>query len=135
MTSADNKRLLQEAFAALERGDGKPFVDCMADEFTWTIMGTTPWSRAYSGKAAVRDELFKPLFAQFADRYSNTALSFVAEDDTVVVECRGRVTTRSGEPYNNAYCYICRFSQGRMVGLTEYLDTALVERVLEPPNR
>lgn len=71
-TSADNKRLLQAAFAALERGDGKPFIDCMADEFTWRIMGTTPWSRTYSGKAAVRDELFKPLFAQFADRYSNT---------------------------------------------------------------
>jgi uncharacterized protein len=133
MTAAENKQILQTAFAALEIGNGKPFVDAMADDFTWTIMGTTPWSRTYSGKLTVRRELLDPLFAQFADRYTNTALRFIAEDDYVVVECRGHVTTRLGQPYNNAYCYVCRFSNGRMVELTEYLDTALVERVLTPP--
>jgi ketosteroid isomerase-like protein len=134
MSAADNKRLLQDAFAALETGNGQPFVDCMADEFSWVLVGTTPWSGTYTGKAIVRRELFAPLFAQFADRYTNTALRFIAEDDYVVVECQGKVTTRTGKPYNNTYCYVCRFSNGRMVELTEYMDTALLERALEPPD-
>jgi len=134
MTAADNKRLLQEAFAALATGDGRLFVACMADDFTWTIIGTTAWSRRYAGKEVVRRELLDPLFAQFAGRYTNTALSFIAEDDHVVVECRGHVATRTGPRYDNSYCYICRFTDGRMVELTEYLDTALVERVLTPPG-
>jgi ketosteroid isomerase-like protein len=133
MSSTENKRILQAAFAALETGDGTLFGDCMADDFTWTIIGTTPWSRTYSGKSVVQRELFRPLFAQFAGRYTNRAIRFIAEDDYVVVEYRGNVTTKSGHAYNNSYCYICRFSNGKMVELTEYLDTALVEKALTPP--
>ncbi|HTC30770.1 MAG TPA: nuclear transport factor 2 family protein [Candidatus Acidoferrum sp.] len=128
-----NKQILQDAFTALEAGDGKPFFDCMDDEFSWTIIGTTPWSRTYLGKAEVQRELFRPLFAQFADRYTNRALRFIAEDDYVVIECRGQSTTKSGHAYNNSYCYVCRFADGKMVELTEYLDTALVEKALLPP--
>jgi uncharacterized protein len=134
MAAAENKRILQAAFAALATGDGKPFGDCMAENFTWTIIGTTPWSRTYAGKDVVRAELLRPLFAQFADRYTNRALRFIAEDDYVVVECRGQVTTKSGQPYNNSYCYVCRFVNSQMVELTEYLDTALVEKALAPPS-
>jgi ketosteroid isomerase-like protein len=134
MTALDNKRLLQAAFAALANGDGRKLLDCMAEDFTWTVLGTTRWSGRYSGKQAVRRDLLAPLFAQFAGTYANRALRFVAEDEFVVVECRGRVETRTGRRYDNEYCYVCRFADGLMVELTEYLDTALVERVLAPPG-
>lgn len=132
MTVPDNKRLLQAAFAALAGGDGRKLLDCMAEDFTWTVLGTTPWSGRYAGKRAVRRDLFAPLLAQFAGPYTNQALRFVAEGDVVVVECRGRAETRAGQRYDNDYCYVCRFADGLMVELTEYLDTALVERVLAP---
>jgi ketosteroid isomerase-like protein len=135
MTTADNKQRLQSAFAELEKGNGQPFVDLMADDFCWTIPGSTAWSRTYRGKHAVRSELFKPLFAQFATRYTNRALRFIAEGDEVVVECRGSVRTVRGDDYCNRYCYLCRFgADGKMVDLVEYLDTALVSAVLQPPQ-
>jgi uncharacterized protein len=43
------------------------------------------------------------------------------------------VTTKNGKPYNNEYCYVIRLAGGQMRELTEYLDTALVERVLDAP--
>jgi len=43
-----------------------------------------------------------------------------------VVECRGQVTTKSGKPYNNTYCYVCRLQDGKLKELTEYFDTQLV---------
>jgi ketosteroid isomerase-like protein len=124
---------MQQIFAELEKGNGKPFVEAMADDFSWTITGNSPWSKTYKGKRAVLNDLMKPLFAQFDGQYTNKAQRFIAEDDFVVVECRGRVNTKSGKPYNNTYCYICRFDGGQMRELTEYLDTQLVADALSAP--
>ena len=135
MSTADNnKQLMQAVFAELERGNGRPFIDAMADDFCWDIPGTSTWSRRFEGKRVVREQLFKPLFAQFATPYTNRALRFIAEGDHVVVECRGSVQTVRGEAYNNSYCYVCRFEGGRLRELTEYMDTALAEAVLAPPG-
>ena len=133
MNAAQNKQTMQSIFAELAHGNGKPFVAAMADDFCWEVPGRGAWSRRFEGKQAVRDELFKPLFAQFATTYTNRALRFIAEDALVVVECRGRVQTVRGEAYDNTYCYVCRFENGRLRELTEYMDTALAEAVLAPP--
>lgn len=125
-----NKERLQRAFAALADGNGALFRDALADDVAWTLTGTTRWSRTYRGKRAVLDELLAPLFARFADRYTATATRLIAEDDLVVVEAHGRVTTVDGRPYHNRYCYVCRFRDGRIVELVEYMDTALVDAVL-----
>lgn len=130
MSAAENKQLMQHIFSELAKGNGKPFVESMADDFRWTITGTTKWSKTYHGKQAVLNDLMKPLFSQFADQYTNTAHRFIAEDDYVVVECRGRVTTKAGTPYNNTYCFVCRVADGKLQELTEYLDTELVTAAL-----
>jgi uncharacterized protein len=130
MGAAENKQLMQNIFSELSKGNGKPFVESLADDICWTVTGSTKWSRTYRGKEAVLAELLRPLFAQFADQYTNTAHRFIAEDDYVVVECRGRVTTKSGTPYNNTYCWVCRVADGKLRELTEYLDTELVTAAL-----
>jgi ketosteroid isomerase-like protein len=76
MTMVENKQLFADIFAGLSVGDGRRFIDSLAEDFCWTITGTTPWSGTYRGKEAVRTKLLQPLFAQFADRYTRcTALS------------------------------------------------------------
>ncbi|HWM88300.1 MAG TPA: nuclear transport factor 2 family protein [Kofleriaceae bacterium] len=130
MSTIDNKQRMQQIFAQLAEGNGKLLIDGLADDVSWTLIGTNSWSGTYRGKQAVRTELFAPLFAQFADRYTNTAHRFIAEDDMVVVECRGRVTTRSGRPYENTYCWVCRFAGGLIREVVEYMDTELVATAL-----
>lgn len=128
------KEAMQAAMDALARGDGRPFVALMAEDFTWIITGHGPWSGRYEGRQAVRERLLKPLFAQFAGTYTNRALRILADGDTVVVECRGSVATVRGQRYDNSYCYLCRFGpDGLMHELVEYLDTQLVAEVLAPP--
>jgi ketosteroid isomerase-like protein len=133
MSVAENKQALQEAFDALSKGDSKPFVELWADDFTWSIIGSTPWSKTYRGKEAVQNDLMAPLFSKFASRYTNTAFRFIAEDDFVVIECRGNVTTKAGQPYNNTYCYVCRMADGQLQELTEYCDTELITGALGAP--
>lgn len=130
-----NKALMQSIFSELAKGNSRPLVDAMADDFCWTFKGRGDWRGSYRGKQAVREQLLAPLTAQFADRYTNTARRFIAEGEHVVVECEGRVTTRGGQPYHNQYCYVCRIEDGQLKELTEYMDTALAEAVLAPPAR
>ncbi len=135
MGAAENKHLMQEVFSALAEGDRAPFAAAMSEDFSWTIAGVaSAWAGTWHGRQAVRDELFAPLFEQFADTYTNRALSFTAEEDRVVVECRGKVSTKAGDRYDNHYCYVCRFNEeGKLDSLVEYADTALIEAVLDPP--
>ena len=133
MGAAENKELMRDVFADLSRGDGTPFVDLLADDIRWRIIGTTEWSGSWEGKAAVQRGLLDPLFAQFATRYRNKAVRLIAEDDFVVIECRGDVTTKAGQPYRNTYCYVCRMDGGKVRELTEYCDTELLTSALSPP--
>jgi uncharacterized protein len=133
MDAAENKWLMHEVFAQLAAGNGRPFVDALADDIRWRIIGTTDWSGTWEGKDAVKDRLLGPLFEQFATRYRNRAIRLIAEDDFVVIECRGDVTTKAGQPYNNTYCYVCRLEGGKVRELTEYCDTELLARALTPP--
>jgi ketosteroid isomerase-like protein len=134
MTTEQNKQLMQTVFAELSNGNSEPFVESLADDVRWTLTGTTAWSRTYDGKPAVQRELLRPLFAQFGDRYTSEATRFTAEDDRVVVEAHGRVTTKEGRPYNNSYCYVFRIADGRVKEITEYFDTQLVATALAPPS-
>ena len=132
-TTDANRKRIQNIMAELDKGNGKPFVEAMADDFSWTIPGDTPWSRTYSGKQVVLDELLRPLYAQFATPYLSTTRRVMADGDRVVIEFDGRVTTKAGKAYNNRYCYVCRMEGGRIKDLMEYLDTALVNSALEAP--
>jgi ketosteroid isomerase-like protein len=135
MNTQQNKQVMQDVFVALADGDGSRFVEAMGDAFTWVIAGVeTDWPGTWRGKRAVREQLLGPLLEQFDDTYTSTAVSFTAEDDRVVVECRGHAQTKSGRPYNNHYCYVCRFDEhGKLAELIEYADTALMQKALGSP--
>ena len=134
MTAVDHKQTLQHVFAETAKGNGRPFVAMLADDVTWTIVGTTAWSRSYRGKAAVLQELLGPLNAQLAGRNTITAQRMVAEDDLVAVEGQGHNVTLDGTPYENRYCWVFRFVAGRVAEIVEYADTSLIERALKPPE-
>jgi len=130
-TTADNKQLIQQVFAELGKGNARPFVGSFADDVKWTIVGTTKWSRTYQGKKAVLDELLRPLSDRLTAPVAVTAHRVIADDDLVVVEASGAATTKTGRPYNNTYCWIFRLADGKVVEITEHLDTALVASALD----
>lgn len=126
MSTAENKRLMQPIFAELAMGNSQALVDVLADDVIWHVTGTTKFSKTYQGKTSLLNDLIIPLFSQFADQYTNVADRFIADENYVVVECRGKVTTKRGLPYHNKYCWVCRIENGKINEVTEYLDTHLV---------
>lgn len=135
-TTSTNKQFLASVFAETAKGNGKPFVEALADDVEWKIIGTTSWSRTYVGKAAVLKELLGPLNSQFAGGNTIIAQRILGEDDYVVVEARGRNRTKAGQAYENEYCWVIMMRDGKMTRIVEYADTALIESALIPlPDR
>src|SRR5262249_16221520 len=135
VTPTRNKVFIQEIMDARARRDNAPFMAAMADDFVWRIIGSTAWSGEYVGKTEVRERLLKPLYQQFTAPTVITATRILADGDYVVAECRGDATTVAGQRYANTYCFVIRVADGKLQEMTEYMDTALVERVLGPPAR
>ena len=126
MSASENKQLLQAIFTELAKGNSRPFVESMDDDFRWIVTGTTKWSRTYEGKQSVLTDLFGELRSRIEGNITTTATRFIAEEDFVVVEARGINVTKTGVPYNNTYCFVFRLYEGKLKEVTEYLDTELL---------
>ena len=132
MGTPENKQLLQDIFAATARGDSRPLVENMAEDFRWIIAGNGKWSRTYD-KHAVLHELFPALRSRIQGRIKMIPQCFIADGDYVVVEARGDNLTKAGAPYNNHYCFVFRVAGGKLAEVTEYMDTELVTAALGAP--
>ena len=130
MNTADNKRILERAYAAASKGNGTPLLESLADDVSWTIIGSTALSGTYRGKAEVRDKLFGGLRARLAGPVVFTPERFIAEGNFVAMQARGQATANSGKPYNNTYCIVARFAGGKIIEMTDYVDTELITSAL-----
>lgn len=129
----DNRALVSTIFDGLSKGDGRALVGAMADDFVWTVGGTTVWSRRFEGKRAVIGELLIPLGELFEAPIRLTATRIAVDGDIAAVEATGTARLNSGADYNNRYCFMIRIENGQLKELTEYLDTELAARLLPPP--
>jgi ketosteroid isomerase-like protein len=132
MSAEQNKLLLKDIFAALAQSDSRPFVAAMADDFRWTMHGGSKWSKIYSGKDNVLNELF-PSLRRKMDRITTIAHRLIADGEYVAVEARGANVTKDSQPYNNTYCFVFRIADGKLAEVTEYMDSELAGAVLGDP--
>ncbi|MGN6284358.1 MAG: nuclear transport factor 2 family protein [Afipia sp.] len=130
MNTEANKKLVQQIFADSANRSGTTFIDHLAEDATWVQTGQCSWSRTFTGKDEITNGLFGYLRSLLTDRPRSLAFNFIAEGEYVVVEARGDNLTRSGERYDNEYCFVWRVQNGRITQIKEYCDSALVERVL-----
>ena len=128
MSATENKELIRNMFTELSKGNGQAFLDAMADNVRFTIIGTTKYSGTCNGKQEIVSKVLGPLSAQLEGGLTITPDNFIAEGDFVAMQARGNSRTKSGGTYNNTYCQIFRLANGKVQEITEYLDTELVTR-------
>jgi len=132
MSAEENKQTIRRIYEALARGDRSVFGASVHPDYVWRFPGHCSWSRRFEGRDAVRRELLQPLFALFASVYRAQLINVIAEGDQVVAEVRGDVLLKTGARYDNEYCFVFHFRDGKIAEIVEYCDTHLEERVLGP---
>ena len=129
MGIAENKQVVLDFYEAGARGDMDACFALLADDITWTNIGTSKFSGTYSGKQALVEQLLGPLFGQLKAGIASEIERLTAEGDVVVAQTAGTAETHDGTPYNNSYCQVIRIRDGKIVEVKEYFDTALVDAV------
>jgi uncharacterized protein len=126
MTSADNKQRIETMFAELSKGNPQGYLDGLAEDCRFTIIGRTKFSGTFAGKKDIVERLLGPLSAELDGGLTVTPQHLVAEGDTVVMQAQGSSKTKGGKRYDNTYCVVFRLDAGKVKTITEYLDTELV---------
>jgi len=113
-----NNQLLVEISEEFAKGNLEFASAYLADDIKWNILGDNP----IIGKKEVL-EVSKML--QLESFPVITLKNIVPERDYVYIETTGKVKTRNGKPYNQTYCDVFKFKDGKLKEITTYLDTAL----------
>jgi uncharacterized protein len=93
-------------------------------------MSATELSGSFRGKQDVIDKLLRPLRARLKGPVAFAIDRLIAEEDVVVMQARGRATSANGQPYDNTYCIVARIADGKLVEMTDYVDTELITAAL-----
>lgn len=129
MEIIDNKQVVIDFYEAGARGDMDTCFSLIADDITWTNIGSTKFSGTFTGKQALMEQLLGPLFGQLKAGIASTIEALIAEGDIVVALTKGQAETHDGTPYNNTYCQVIRIADGKIAEVNEYMDTALIDAV------
>ena len=135
MSASANKKLMQDIFAAAaspdpDVRDRSLFSASLADDAKWIVTGQYSWSRTFTGKDAILKDLHGYVRSRLRDRARTVAERFIADGDIVVVEAKGDNVTPEGVRYDNDYCLVFRFEDGKIKEIREYCDSVLTEKVL-----
>lgn len=134
MACQENIDLLNRYFSLMQAGDWEAVEDMYHDDIVIHMAGTTPASGRLAGKAAVTDKLIAEQVhgALVADRiaFARRWKIMCADDERVVAIMEGGGPTTAGDNYDQTYCEIFRFQDGKVIEMHAFFDTALAERAL-----
>jgi uncharacterized protein len=122
---------VESLFANLENGKSDAFFEHVADNVNWTVMGTHPLAGNYHTKADFFAHTFARLNKILKEGVVLRVTNILVDGDSAAVEMESLSTALNGKPFGNRYCWIVHFSDGTIVEVRAYLDSALVQRLID----
>jgi hypothetical protein len=131
MTAQEHPDSYAAIFAKLNNGDTAGFFEYVDDHVDWTVMGTHPLAGRYHSK----EDFFKRTFQRLDKLMRGNVQLYIQHlyqaGDTVIAEMASSATTQDGQPFDNTYCWVCRFAGDRIVEVRAYVDSALVQTTID----
>lgn len=123
-----NRMIVEDIYAAFERGDVPAVLAALDAEVVWAYPGPSniPFTGVFSGVEAVR-RYFDTYAGQIAETDSNRfgTEAFVADGDLVVVLGFEVTTiTATGKTYNAPFAHAWTLDDGKVTKFCGYYDTA-----------
>jgi uncharacterized protein len=122
---------VKKLFSYLKTGENELFFENVADDVNWKVMGTHPLAGTYHSKQDFISSTFGRLNRILEDGVKLKVESILVKGNTSVVEMESLSTALNGNPFNNTYCWIVKFKNNVIVEVTAYVDSALVQKVID----
>jgi len=126
-----NADTVRRMFSHLESGSGDIFFEHVADNVDWTVEGTHPLAGRYLSKADFHVHTFARLNKILPGGTQLCVQGVLTDGDWAVVELRSHAIAKSGMRFDNRYCWVIRFEDEMIVEVRAYLDSALVQKLID----
>jgi ketosteroid isomerase-like protein len=128
---AINADTVRRIFAHLESGSGDQFFQHVSDDVDWTVEGTHPLAGHYTSKQDFVAHTFARLNKILPGGTQLHVQNVLTDGDWAAVELRSHATARNGMRFDNRYCWVIRFEGETIAEVRAYLDSALVQKVID----
>jgi uncharacterized protein (TIGR02246 family) len=133
MPTDTTRALIDDYHRALRTGDRARLLELLAPDAVWIPPVAAPVART-EGAEAIADALGGQIVRDTFDLSHPFTLEIrriVVDGDVAVVQQRLTATAKaSGMAYENEYCWVYEFRNGRLAVLEEYADTIVAGRAM-----
>ncbi len=129
----EGKKLVAKFYAALAAMDVEAFLSIQQDDVEYNVHGSTPVSGHFTGKDFLENVVAPQVFGNLnleTFRFATKWKVMCADEDRVVAFMEADGEAINGERYNQRYCHIFGFRDGKIAEVFEFFDSALAERAL-----
>ncbi len=123
--------IVRDIFKHLEGSDGADFFVRVADDVDWIVQGSHPLAGHYHSKADFLAGTFEKLEKILPRGTQLEVTNVMVFGHWAVVELSSLTTAKNGLRFDNQYCWLARFAEGKIVEVRAYLDSALVQRLFD----
>ena len=123
-----NKGIARQFIENLTNNNVPAIIESYDDDVRLYTMGNTLISGVVNKTQA--KEFAGQVLNAFPQGIKFVIHNLTAEEDRVAIEAESSAIHASGKSFNNKYHFLMRLRDGKIVTLTEYMDTELVTEVL-----
>lgn len=122
-SGANYSDVVRNAMVHMSDGRLEEFRKLLSDDFVYALTGQHPFAGEIKGPDGVL-----AMFGQIRGAFDADGLRYEIErlieaKNTVVSVFRGRGSMKNGKKYDNSYCAIWDFKDGKLVRITEFFDS------------
>ena len=134
MSAEQNRKIVEDAVAKWQSGNPEAFYQILDENVNWTVIGTTEVSGTYTSRQDFINDAVRKIGKRIDGQVTPEIVDIITEGDRLVFRWDGSGKMADGTPYHNRYSWAMTFKDGKVVEGTAYLDTALVDRLMELPS-
>ena len=134
---AKNRRTVEIWYDALASGDSARMLGLQWGDVIYNIHGTTPVSGRFQGNDTLVREIFPKVFGRLQmDTFKFCARCKImcADDQRVVAFMQADGHALNGVRYNQTYCHVFGFRDGKIGEFWEFFDSVLAESAINDNN-
>jgi ketosteroid isomerase-like protein len=130
LAEAQNRELVEAAFARWAAGGAGFFDEMLSEHVVWTIAESGPSAGTFRGRESFLARAVRPFAHRLAEPVRPVATRIWADREHVIIKWEGAGVALDGQPYRNSYAWIFRMRDGRAAEVTAFLELTPYDDVL-----
>jgi uncharacterized protein len=124
------RKYVEELFQNLKTNSNE-FFKKVSENVHWIVMGTHPLAGEYFTKENFANHTFIRLGKLLKEGNALLEIKRIFIDKNyAIIEMKGISTALNGKPFDNSYCWIVKFENEIITEVTAYVDSALVQQLI-----